>query len=80
VKITIHAFGIAKEIFKGSSVDFELKEEYNIGGLKALLENKYPALKALGTYLIAVNNDYGEDSTIINAKDEIAFIPPVSGG
>jgi len=48
--------------------------------LKAILENKYPLLKELGTYMIAVNNDYGEDSTIISLKDEIAIIPPVSGG
>jgi molybdopterin synthase sulfur carrier subunit len=78
--ITIQAFGIAKEIFRKPSLELELKEKLNVADLKAILENKYPLLKELGTYMIAVNNDYGEDSTIISLKDEIAIIPPVSGG
>jgi molybdopterin converting factor subunit 1 len=78
--INILAFGIAKEIFENASVNIELEDEFNIGHLKLLLEEKYPALKKLGSYMIAVNNEYAGDKIIINAKDEIALIPPVSGG
>jgi molybdopterin converting factor subunit 1 len=78
--INVRAFGIEKEIFEKSSVEIEWTEADNVGNLKALLEKKYPALKKLSSYMIAVNNEYGEDSTMINLKDEVAVIPPVSGG
>jgi molybdopterin converting factor subunit 1 len=80
MRIQVRAFGIAKEIFNQSTVDVELSQDNTIGSLRAILENKYPRLKELGTYLIAVNKDYGEDKTILGLNDEIAIIPPVSGG
>jgi molybdopterin synthase sulfur carrier subunit len=30
--------------------------------------------------MIAVNNNYAEDDIILQATDEVALIPPVSGG
>jgi molybdopterin converting factor subunit 1 len=78
--INVRAFGIAKEIFEKSAVEIEWNQTDNVGYLKALLEKKYPELKKLSSYMIAVNNEYGEDSTTINLKDEVAIIPPVSGG
>jgi molybdopterin converting factor subunit 1 len=78
--IHIRAFGIAKEICKHSQVEVELNQNDTIRSLKTILENKYPMLRELGTYMIAVNNDYGEDGTILQATDEVAIIPPVSGG
>jgi molybdopterin converting factor small subunit len=80
MRIQVRAFGIAKEIFNQSTVDVELSQDNTIGSLRVILENKYPRLKELGTYLIAVNKDYGEDKTILGLNDEIAIIPPVSGG
>lgn len=78
--INILAFGIAKEIFENSLVNIELKDPFNVSHLKLLLEEKYPALKKLGSYMIAVNNEYANGEIIINNTDEIALIPPVSGG
>ena len=78
--IRIRAFGIAKEICKHTQMEVELNQDDTIWSLKAFLENKYPRLKELGTYLIAVNKEYGEDGTILHATDEVAIIPPVSGG
>jgi molybdopterin synthase sulfur carrier subunit len=80
MKITVIAFGVASEIFKGSSVDVELNNIANAGDLKLALENKYPALTKIGSYFIAVNNEYAEEQTPITIYDEVAVIPPVSGG
>ena len=78
--IHVLAFGIAKEIFESPSVDIELKDAYSASNLKTVLERKYPELKKLGSYMIAVNNEYAEDTRLISLKDEVAVIPPVSGG
>ena len=78
--MNVLAFGIAKEIVGNSSVNIEHAETTTVGDLKTLLEEKYPAFKKLGSYMIAVNNEYASDKTIIHADDEVAVIPPVSGG
>ena len=79
MKIRILAFGIVKEIFGASSIVIELQDE-NVEALKNLLEEKYPRLKQLASYMVAINNEYAQAGYAINEKDEIAIIPPVSGG
>jgi molybdopterin converting factor small subunit len=34
----------------------------------------------LDSMLVAVNNEYGQHSQLLHESDEIAIIPPVSGG
>lgn len=76
----ILAFGIAREIFGGSTIDVELQEQATVSELKQLLEERYQRLKAIRSYMVAVNNEYAADDKAISAQDEIAIIPPVSGG
>jgi len=80
MKVTILAFGIAKEIFGNSSVNVELKDESGVNDLKVSLEEKFPRLKQLSSFRIAVNNRFAEANEVIAEQDEIAIIPPVSGG
>ena len=58
-------------------IDFE---GTNSQELKESLEMQFPRLKQLPAYLIAVNNEYASTVTAINSNDEVAIIPPVSGG
>lgn len=78
--VNILAFGIAKDIFGGSSIKLELPEAATATSLKIALEQKYPRLKQLASYLLAVNNEYADDELLLSVTDEIAIIPPVSGG
>lgn len=79
MKINILAFGIAKDIFGSSSLIVEL-DEPSVEALKAVVEQKYPRLKQIASYMVAVNNEYAQDGQIIQERDEVAIIPPVSGG
>lgn len=45
----------------------------------ALLES-YPALRELSSLMIAVNEAYADEQTVLEAGDEVVLIPPVSGG
>lgn len=74
------AFGIIKDIFSSSYIDVELKNGATADDLKKLLEEKYPRLNQLGSFMIAINNEYASMNRVVNAEDEIAIIPPVSGG
>jgi molybdopterin converting factor subunit 1 len=80
MEISILAFGIAKDIFDGSSITVNLNNAATAADLKAILEQQYPKLKQLASYMVAVNNEYANDDLLITSKDEVAIIPPVSGG
>lgn len=78
--ITILAFGITKEILPGASTSFNFDKGTTVSDLKLMLEQQYPQLKALRSFVVAVNNEYAPPAYTIQAGDEIALIPPVSGG
>ena len=78
-KYHIKAFGITRELLGGREATIEI-EGTTVGDLRAALQDRFPQLMGLRSLLIAVNNDYAEDEVDITTSDEIALIPPVSGG
>lgn len=80
MKVNVLAFGIAKDIFDGSSIAIELTEQATSADLKQALEERFPKLRQLASYMVAVNNEYALDEVVLTELDEIAIIPPVSGG
>ena len=84
--MTILLFGVTKDIIGSaklsmpSSSEFGSKKSKTVKELKDYLGKIYPELKKLSSLAVAVNNSYANDDTIIDNFDEIALIPPVSGG
>ena len=84
--MTILLFGITKDIIGSSTLsmpsssEFGVKKSKTVKDLKDYLGKMYPELKKLSSLAVAVNNSYANDDTIIDNYDEIALIPPVSGG
>jgi molybdopterin synthase sulfur carrier subunit len=74
------AFGIAKNIFGNTEIEVDLEDGATIDKLKTILEKKYPRLNQLGSYMVAVNKEYASTNDHIRTNDEVAIIPPVSGG
>ena len=61
-------------------IDIE-QESISIEQLKQLITAAYPAASTqLATCFFAKNQAYAGDQDIVTAADEIALIPPVSGG
>lgn len=75
-------FGIAKDIVGSSQITFsdEFKKLNSVAALKAQLMLSYPELSKLTSLAVAVNSEYAEDDVSLTVGDEIAIIPPVSGG
>jgi len=48
--------------------------------LKKKLLLKFPKLKNIEEFAIAVNEEYAEDDLVLRENDVVAIIPPVSGG
>lgn len=80
MNIKILAFGIAREICGSSTLRLEMPEGATAGDLKQLLIGQYPRLGGLNSFLLAVNEEFATTDTLISSGDEIAIIPPVSGG
>lgn len=78
-KYVIKAFGVTKDIVGSRESVFEI-DGSTVGSLRDALKKQYPSLEAIRSLMIAVNNSYAEDEQPIGESDEIALIPPVSGG
>ncbi|GMN08877.1 hypothetical protein MTsPCn9_06670 [Croceitalea sp. MTPC9] len=84
--MTILLFGVTKDIVGSPSLSIPTASvtgrtiPKNVKELRDFLGKSYPELQKLSSLAIAVNNSYAEDDQKINSYDEIALIPPVSGG
>ncbi len=79
MKCTVKAFGVAREILRGGTVEIEFPGN-TVRDLRSHLAGRFPELAALNSLFIAVNQSYAGDETPLSESDEIALIPPVSGG
>ena len=80
MKYKIKAFGIVKEIVGGKEVVVELQDDIKVADLLMAMQAKYPGLRPLNALFVAVNREYADNGKVVTEKDEIALIPPVSGG
>lgn len=80
MKIQLLAFGIARDLLTTSSIELEVPNGSTVLNFKEFLANQFPSISSIQSFAIAVNEEYAQDSLIIQEKDVIAIIPPVSGG
>lgn len=80
IKIKLLAFGITREMLGGSVLELEVPEGAKVADLERFLHERYPALKRLTSLFYAVNETYARPDSGLHDNDEIALIPPVSGG
>lgn len=80
MQIHILAFGITREICGARAFPLELPDNSDTEALKTLLFERFPRLQALSSCLLAVNASYAHEPQMLAPGDEIALIPPVSGG
>lgn len=78
--VQLLAFGIARDIIGSSIVSLSYQSAMTVASLRADLLQKHPALGELKTLAFAVNSTYAQDAQEIFPGDEVALIPPVSGG
>ena len=79
----IKYFAWLKDITNNESEIFDNINIKDINELKKYIVKKYPDLKKYidrDVLRIAVNHEYIVENIPLNANDEIAIFPPVSGG
>ena len=81
MKLNVKLFALARDVYGDDEVGVELSEPANVGELRNRLATKIPALAHLMPQLMfAVNSEYATDKNPLVEGDEVACIPPVSGG
>jgi len=74
-------FASARDLSGCGSLRIDLNEGATVAQLSVALAQRYPVLAALLTKCrIAVNHEFAEGERILQLGDELAVIPPVSGG
>ncbi|QDA60329.1 MoaD/ThiS family protein [Hymenobacter jejuensis] len=80
MNLRIALFGITKEIVGQSQLELTAPEGQSVEQLMQQLQSTYPGLRQLTSFAVAVNNEYAATDYRLHERDEIALIPPVSGG
>ncbi|WP_019989705.1 molybdopterin converting factor subunit 1 [Rudanella lutea] len=78
--ITVLLFGITRDITGQNTIQQPLPAQARVSDLMEQLQNQYPRLSEIRALLVAVNGEYAEPDTPLTPTDEVALIPPVSGG
>ncbi|MBR62355.1 MAG: molybdopterin synthase sulfur carrier subunit [Dehalococcoidia bacterium] len=81
ISINIKPFARYREIIGEKDIVMNLPEGSSVSDLITDLVNKYPYLKPIESKIVvAVNYEYQDHDHLLRSNDEVALIPPVSGG
>jgi molybdopterin synthase catalytic subunit len=81
MKIEVLFFGMVKELTGGSAATVEMTAGATVETLFAHYADQFPALNPMSKSLVlAVNRKFVARTHVLEDGDEVAFMPPVSGG
>jgi molybdopterin synthase catalytic subunit len=81
MRVRILFFGILKDLAGKSSDLLELPEGSSVRELLSHYSSQTPRLQpSLASIAVAVNQEYAGPETALKSGDEVALLPPVSGG
>ena len=72
-------FAKSREIVGRNQMDIEIQEGEVVSGLLRKLQSQFHELLDI-QFIAAVNSEYMGNDTELHDGDEVAIIPPVSGG
>ncbi len=79
--MSVRLFARARDLAGASAVSVDLPEGATVGEMRAALAGQMPALAALlPRCAVAVGGEYAADDRGLRAGEEVAVLPPVSGG
>jgi molybdopterin synthase catalytic subunit len=81
MEVTVRLFALHRDVVGASELRLEITPGMTAGQLWEQIITRYPRLAgATRSLMYAVNQAYADPGTELHAGDEVAFIPPVSGG
>jgi molybdopterin converting factor subunit 1 len=81
MRVRVKLFAQLRDLAGGGEIACEVPEPASVQSVWDALVQGHPALAPLGSSVSsAVNAEYAKRHTVVRAGDEVAFLPPVSGG
>lgn len=80
MKYKINLFGITRDIVGNNIIEIDMGQLSDVQTVLSKLKLEFPKLKEIKSLMVAVNSEYAEGDLLLTEQDEIALIPPVSGG
>jgi molybdopterin converting factor subunit 1 len=80
-EVKVLLFGAAADRAGTRQVEIPASEGTTLGELWSVLADRYPGLQPMrDTLAFAINGEYARTGDEVSAGDEVAVLPPVSGG
>lgn len=79
MQVVVRLFAVYREAVGRAELDWTVEKGATVGDLWQALRAAYPELPAIQP-AAAINADYGRLDAPLSDGDEVAFLPPVSGG
>tara|TARA_Y100000815_G_C13030081_1_gene382803 strand:+ start:54 stop:290 length:237 start_codon:yes stop_codon:yes gene_type:complete len=77
----VRFFALYRDRTGTSRQRLELPENSTVSDLLKVIRSRYPQLAPTNVdIVVAVNAEYADENIILSEEDEVALIPPVSGG
>jgi molybdopterin converting factor subunit 1 len=81
MKIRVKLFASVREIVGQKELILDVPDGATASALPRQLAAAYPRLRTLASFLkVAVNQEYADGERVLAEGDEVALLPPVSGG
>lgn len=81
MRVCVKLFAAVRDIVGDEQVELEVSDAADVAEVRAAMVDSWPQLEPYARFLnFAVNQTYATAATRVAAQDEIACIPPVSGG
>lgn len=78
--VKVQLFAIGREIVGNSELLLKLEDGATAQTVIDLLKERYPKFQTVKTLMVAIDAEYAHLQTKLRDGDELAIIPPVSGG
>ena len=73
-------FASSREIIGKDKITLKLSEKMTALDLRRMILEQYPQVLGKLQFVIAINRKIADDATTVDQMDEVAILPPVSGG
>ena len=81
VHVKVLFFGMLRDVVGRSTDELDLPEGATLGGVFDRYASDFPRLQEYaGSIVLARNQEFSARTDVVASGDEIAFMPPVSGG
>jgi molybdopterin converting factor subunit 1 len=79
--VEVRLFARFRDVARSETLAVPIADDERVRDLRRKIGEQYPKLvDLLQRSAFAVNGEFANDDTAVSANDEVALLPPVSGG